>query len=237
MDKAIFFVLVVIAIVLIGGMVFLTQKIDTLSDEVESLKNNSVNVANVESTDTNTNTNNTVSKTTKSDNEEKKIKVEFNPDKMKTSADDCEYKLLEEDGYDLKALGLKTNIEDGKVFVSVKFTEDYTAELYGIDKEIVNQEITGFKSEPVMCFTAVAGNGIDAPVLCFLMDDGTVEMLDTKTAFKDEEYVSDGKIKGLENIVSFELVSVHENSGGGFVSSVAIDEDGYAYDIFEIIDR
>ena len=237
MNKVIVFFLIIITVVLVGGMWYLVQRIDTLDTEIANLKTENTEAQDMIDTNTTTNTTNTTKEATKSSGTTKKEKVEFDPDKMKISADDCEYTLLEEDEYDLSTLGLKTTIEDGKAFVSVKFSEDYTADLYGIDDEIVDQEITGFKSEPVMCFTAVEGNGLNAPVVCFLMDDGTVEMLDTKTAFKNEKYVSGGKIKGLENIVSFELVSVHENDGGGYVTTVAIDEDGYAYDIFEIIDR
>lgn len=234
MNKVSLIVSFVTLIVLAAGGFLLAQKIDTVSTEVASVKESSAKVSELEDR---------IAKLESADKDstetdEKKTKpvkkkaVEFDPEKMKVSAKNATYK--ETDSFDLDALGLKVDVEDGKAYVSVKFVEDYTGELYGIDEEIKDQEITGFKSTPTSCFMAIAGQDLSAPVLCFLMEDGTVETLDTKTAFKNKKYASEGALKELKNIVSFAVVSVSVDEEGGYVSSVAIDEDGYGYDIFEL---
>ena len=235
MNKVSLIVSIITLIVLAAGGFLLVQKVDKVSTEVATVKESSAKVSELEDR---------IAKLEGSDDKEssatdekktkpvKKKAVEFDPEKMKVSAENAKYE--ETDSFDLDSLGLKVDVEDGKAYVSVKFVDDYTGELYGIDEEIKDKEITGFKSTPTSCFVAIAGQDLNAPVLCFLMEDGTVETLDTKTAFKNKKYASEGTLKGLKNIVSFAVVSVSEDEEGGYISSVAIDEDGYAYDIFEL---
>lgn len=236
MDKVNFVLLIIIAVVLVGGMYFLSQKIDTLNTEVTNLKNSTANAIDV--AETNTNSTNTKSEPTKSGDKKEKVKVEFDSDKVKVGEENGIYEVMNEDDISLDELGMTVDIEDGKVYVSVKFVSDYTGEIYGIDEEVEREEITGFDSEPVMCFMAEAGQDITAPRLCFLMEDGTVEYVDSAKMLKSKKYVSEGKLGNLKDIVAFEYVSVADADmpETGHVSSVAIDKSGYAYDIFVVND-
>lgn len=236
MDKVNFVLLLIIAVGLVCGMYFLTQKIDTLSTEVSNLKNSTANA--VEVAETNTNSTSTKNETTKSGDKKQKLKVEFDPDKVKVGEENVIYEVMDEDDISLDDLGMTVDIEDGKAYISVKFVSDYTGEIYGIDEEVEREEITGFNGVPVMCFMAENGQDITAPRLCFLMEDGTVEYVDSKKMLKSKKYVSEGRLGDLEDIVAFEYVSVADADmpETGHVSSVAIDKSGYAYDIFVVDD-
>ena len=238
MDKVNFVLLIIIAVALVGGMYFLSQKIDTLNTEVTNIKNSTANAVDV--AETNTNTTNTKSESGKNGdkNEKEKVKVKFDPDKVKVGEENVIYEVMDEDDVSLDELGMTVNIEDGKVYVSVKFVSDYTGEIYGIDEEVEREEITGFNGVPVMCFMAETGQDITAPRLCFLMEDGTVEYVDSAKMLKSKKYVSEGRLGDLKDIVAFEYVGVADADmpETGHVSSVAIDKSGYAYDIFVVDD-
>jgi len=236
MDKVNFVLLIIIAVALVGGMYFLSQKIDTLNTEVTNLKNSTANAVDV--AEINTNSTNTKSEPTKSGDKKEKVKVEFDPDKVKVGEENGIYEVMDEDDVSLDELGMTVDIEEGKAYVSVKFVKDYTGEIYGIDEEVEREEITGFDGEPVMCFMAETGQDITAPRLCFLMEDGTVEYVDSAKMLKSKKYVSEGKLGNLKDIVAFEYVSVADADmpETGHVSSVAIDKSGYAYDIFVVND-
>ena len=160
MDKVNFVLLIIIAVALVGGMYFLSQKIDTLNTEVTNIKNSTANAVDV--AETNTNTTNTKSESGKNGdkNEKEKVKVEFDPEKVKVGSENSIYELMDEDDVSLDELGMTVDIEDGKVYVSVKFVSDYTGEIYGIDEEVEREEITGFNGVPVMCFMAETGQDI-----------------------------------------------------------------------------
>ncbi|MCR5187225.1 MAG: hypothetical protein K6D97_09000 [Clostridia bacterium] len=234
MDKVNFVLLIIIAVVLVGGMYFLSQKIDTLNTEVTNLKNSTANAVDV--AETNTNSTNTKSEPTKSGDKKGKVKVEFDSDKVKVGEENGIYEVMNEDDISLDELGMTVDIEEGKAYVSVKFVKDYTDDIYGIDEEVEREEITGFDGEPVMCFMAETGQDITAPRLCFLMEDGTVEYVDSAKMLKSKKYVSEGKLGNLKDIVAFEYVSVADADmqETGHVSSVAIDKSGYAYDIYVV---
>ena len=163
--------------------------------------------------------------------------IALNEVKIETVNTDTEEAFnVSSDGVDLENIGIKVTIEEGKAYITTEFDkEDWISQMYGKPTEVENQEITGFSGKPVMCFMAVAGQDINPPTLCFLMDDGTVEYVNSKNMLTSEKYEVEGKLGNLKNIVSFEYVSVSDPNGGGYVSTVAIDEEGYSYDIFEIV--
>ena len=63
--------------------------------------------------------------------------------------------------------------------------------------------------------------------------------LSYKKIIENSEFVSAGKIEGISNIVKIESVEVEYydetgNSEGGVGTNVAIDKEGYAYDLSEL---
>ena len=50
-----------------------------------------------------------------------------------------------------------------------------------------------------------------------------------------KKYIKNGILEGIKDIVKFASVDVKEIEGGGYISVVAIDKNGYSYDINEIL--
>ncbi len=227
MKNAIIWVLVIVVIALSVVTFLMYQKVETLSTDVSDLRNQiALNEVKIETVNTDTEEEVPPSR---------KKMVRFDPEKMKIAAEGI-YEAVSSDDVDLENIGIKVTIEEGKAYITTEFDkEDWISQMYGKPTEVENQEITGFSGKPVMCFMAVAGQDINPPTLCFLMDDGTVEYVNSKNMLTSEKYEVEGKLGNLKNIVSFEYVSVSDPNGGGYVSTVAIDEEGYSYDIFEIV--
>jgi hypothetical protein len=64
------------------------------------------------------------------------------------------------------------------------------------------------------------------PLLCMLMEDGGVEILDLNNAIANKNYFSSGRLPSLKNIVSFKQYNHQEGTG-----VVAIDSNGKEHDI------
>ena len=227
MKNAIIGVLVIVVVALSVVTFLMYQKVETLSTDVCDLRDQiALNEVKLETVNTDTE---------EKVPESKKVMVKFDPEKMKIAAEGV-YEAVSSDGVDLENIGVKVTIEEGKAYVTTEFDkEDWISQMYSDAKEVENQEIKGFSGKPVLCFMAVAGQDINPPTLCFLMDDGTVEYVNSKDMLTSEKYEVEGKLGNLKDIVSFEYVSVSDPEGGGYVSTVAIDEEGYSYDIFEIV--
>ena len=233
MKNAVITILVIAVIVLSAITFMMHQKINALTTDVCVLTDQlTVNEVKLE---TFKEPNMETKKDTAPKAKKEKNDVKFDSEKMKISANGV-YEVLSEDSMSLENIGIAVKVEEGKAYISTEFDkEEWISQMYDDPTEVENQEITGFEGEPVMCFMAMAGQDINPPTLCFLMDDGSVEYVNSKDMLKSEEYQVKGQINELENIVSFEYVSVSEPDGlGGYISTVAIDEDGYSYDIFEI---
>ncbi len=69
------------------------------------------------------------------------------------------------------------------------------------------------------------GNNV-SPLLCMLLDDGEVEILDINNAVFNNDFMSSGRLPDLSNIVSFKQ---YKDEDGYMVK--AIDKDGKSHDI------
>lgn len=69
------------------------------------------------------------------------------------------------------------------------------------------------------------------PVLCMLMDDGKVEILDIFNAIMNNDFFSSGRLPDIENITSFRAGNVSDEDGGGYVTIFAKDNAGKEHEI------
>ena len=136
--------------------------------------------------------------------------------------------------------GMSITLEEGKVYLYTEPANQTHKELFPkATKKLEGQEITGFSSNIVEVHFAYFGTDVSPAKIVFLMEDGTVEYADSKKIIENSEFVSAGKIEGISNIVKIESVEVEYydetgNSEGGVGTNVAIDKEGYAYDLSEL---
>lgn len=169
----------------------------------------------------------------------KNLNVKFDENKMKLKAKDVIYESTEygvDSNYDITISLLENN--KLKLYTNPE-SETYQMIFPNGTKESNDQEITGFDGNVVDVFYTCFGQEAVAPKILFLMEDGTVEYIDSSEMIKNKNYKSAGKIEELSNIVRFAIVSVgflddEGNRAGGELTTVAIDKDGYAYDLGEI---
>lgn len=161
---------------------------------------------------------------------EKGVFVPFDATKKKFISD-SEYSIDKD-----SSVGCKVQLDsNGKVgFVISSDAKNYFSYMGDdiikapLDKVI---EVTGFTKKVVDVFIGGCGQGVDFPIVLFLMEDGTVEYLDSKVAIENNKFVSAGKLENVENIVRFERADAFHENIGGYITVIAIDKDGYFYDV------
>lgn len=136
-------------------------------------------------------------------------------------------------------LGVVVEIDNGKAYVTVDSKNEMLQSFGGIVdlknvKDVTDREITGFSAKPVEVFYGQFGHEVIDEVILFLMNDGTVEYINTADLLNNSDYKSQGKKENLSNVVKFDILSAWEEEGGGYVTTIAIDKDGYYYDLNEM---
>lgn len=137
-------------------------------------------------------------------------------------------------------LGVSVKIDDGKAYVTVD-AKNETLKAFSDKvnlnkvKSVTNKELTVFSAKPVEVFRGQFMHEVINEVFFFLMDDGTVEYIKTVDLLNNSSYKSQGKITGLSNVEKFDILSVNMVDGGGYETTVAIDKDGYYYDLNEML--
>lgn len=229
--------ILLVLILIIGGFFYIKNISDKQNEILANISEG--NIVNKNTTNNAEENNmNLVAETDKNIDDETEVQVTFNPDKMISTNKFVRY---EEDLRDRGTSGINVEVKDGKVFVSTDIEDEGYKLLFSnleLD-EINNQEITGFDGSVKETFLAYMGNGDMAPVILFLMEDGTVEYLDSKEMFENETYKSSGKLGDLENIVKFTNITItdlDENGEdlAGAIGVVAIDKNGISYDISNV---
>ena len=163
--------------------------------------------------------NTTISDVENNDNVEN---IKFNNSKMKIKSNGVEYTETEE-------------INNGKAYITTNVNDELYKSIFTNATPLNKKEITGFKTNIISSYQANIGNGINAPIILFIMENGTVEYINTTDVIQNKKYVSNGILEGIKDIVKFASVDVKEIEGGGYISVVAIDKNGYSYDINEIL--
>lgn len=166
----------------------------------------------------------------------------FYGNKMKVKMDDSIYGDVRYDSIEGITIILE---DDGKATVTVIPDNEVYKMLYpDTEVDIQNQELTGFDGKIASVYFANFGDDIAPCKILFLMEDGSVEYIDSEKMIKskDQKYVSEGRIEELSNIVRFENVAVafEDENGereGGTLTVVAVDKDGYSYDLGQLINN
>ncbi len=160
--------------------------------------------------------------------------IHFDSSKIKSESTMVVY---EEYNADLGSSGLNIEIVEGKPYLSTDVTNDQYGFLFSeVTEPIENMEITGFNQPVRNVYFAFMGNGDMAPYILFLMEDGTVEYINSSKMLNGKNYKSAGKVEELSNIVKFVHLNaqdIDENGEGlsGWMTCAAIDEEGYSFDL------
>lgn len=160
--------------------------------------------------------------------------VHFDSNKMKSDSTMIVY---EESNLDLGSSGLKIEIVDGKPYLSTDVKNNQYEFLFSeVTEPIENMEITGFNQSVRDVYFAFMGNGDMPPYILFLMEDGSVEFINSRKMLNGKKYESQGKIEEISNIIKFthlDANEVDEKGEGlsGWMTCAAIDEEGYSFDL------
>lgn len=129
------------------------------------------------------------------------------------------------DKYNCK--GIKAEIKDGKVFVSLD-KDALGTYIEGVDYNAIN-EVKGLVGKCKGIFIGEQGNEFN-PILCILFDDGSVQVLRILDAYLNKNFTASKIIPTLKNIVKFETVIV-KDSESSYSKINAIDKNGSKHDI------
>ena len=134
---------------------------------------------------------------------------------------------------------VKVNISNKKAYITIDSENETLKSILESENiknvnDIENKEITGFLSEPVEVYFGQFGQDITGEKILFLMKDGSVEYINVVDMLKTQNYKSAGKIKNLSDVKQFDVLTVFDTEGGGYTTTIAIDKNGYYYDLNEL---
>lgn len=237
MKKTTVLILVIILLV-IFGIVFYVYQLDVSKKQVEKELETSEEVWKLKAENEelrNKFANQASNQNITEENIQNKNDLKFDSSKMKSDSTNVRYE--EEKEWLPSDSGLKIEIKDGKPFLTTDIEdEQYKFHFEEIKEQIKDKEITGFKSKVKEIYYAYMGNGDMSPYILFIMEDGSVEFVDSNKMLKLKNYESKGKIKELSNIVKFVHLNAQEfnengEGMGGWITVAAIDEEGYSFDL------
>lgn len=231
-------VILVIILLVICGIAFYLYQVDVSKKQLEKELQTTEDIWKLQTENAELKEkleNQVANKSDVADNTQNKTDVKFDSSKMKSDSTNVRYE--EETEWIPNSGGLKIEIKEGKPFLTTDIEdEQYKFYFSEVKEQVKNKEITGFKSKVKDVYYAYMGNGDPAPMILFLIEDGTVEFVDSLKMLTNEKYESQGKIKELSNIVKFVHLNAQEfdengEGMGGWITVAAIDEDGYSFDL------
>lgn len=231
-------VILVIILLVICGIAFYLYQVDVSKKQLEKELQTTEDIWKLQTENAELKEkleNQVANKSDVADNTQNKTDVKFDSSKMKSDSTNVRYE--EETEWIPNSGGLKIEIKEGKPFLTTDIEEEqYKFYFSEVKEQVKNKEITGFKSKVKDVYYAYMGNGDPAPMILFLMEDGTVEFADSGKMLKNKKYETLGKIKELSNIVKFVHLNAQEfdengEGMGGWITVAAIDEDGYSFDL------
>lgn len=176
-----------------------------------------------------------------SKNESKKTTVAFDLNKALNTTG-SEYRLRDE------LFGINVSLEnDGKVYIFTYETKENLKSRFSLDandaffkktsdNDITKFEITGFSKKVKDIFVNGVGQSVSYPVILFLMEDGTVEFLNTKAALTTLNFKSAGTLKDMKDVVRIRTCDAGKGPGSGR-GILAIKADGSFYNVVTVLDK
>jgi len=243
-------VLIIVIFVLgvaLGGVCVLLYNANKGKDDIGQVGNNMPNtnnaVANINNNQVNNiinnNENNTISgsttiETTVANNQTISIfnKI-LNPNNDPNYSDNGDlvscYSIYEGDGSDI----VLTLTYDGKV--TIYAGENSVDENAGMKLNAnTNYEITGFPKKVADIFLGYYGQSVNYPIAFFILEDGTVWYLDTKSFMINGNTKVEGKLNGVEGVVKIKQADWHDSSGG-CETVIGIKADGSFYNLINAL--
>ncbi len=135
--------------------------------------------------------------------------------------------------------GMVCNIYNNVLNLRVDMNKFNSIFLWTPNDGTVNEkeyEIDNFDGEIVDIYLGGFGQAAGYEILFFLMKDGTVEYMPLRKIAQTGEFKSYGKIKNVTNIVSIQNASSGVPNGGGWVTTVAFNNEGKFYDLSESLE-
>lgn len=162
---------------------------------------------------------------------------EISKDKFKVCAKSSNIVYEKDDIVTAECYFFDVKTKEGKAFISYDQNNSIIESFFENqkNKSVETKELVGFSAKPVEAYIGIFGQDVLGQKILFTMDDGTIEYIDIIDIFENKNYKIKGKIDGLKNIKKFETVAIHDKTGGGGMTTIAIDEDGYYYDINEML--
>lgn len=135
---------------------------------------------------------------------------------------------------------ISIKIKDGNAYISIENTNNPSLEnvatAMDIDKNNIHakvgeySKITGFSKKVINAQIGTIGQDISGSLIVFLMEDGSVEYSTLSNILSNVN--TQGKVEGLNNIVSLHNCGVNDiDEGGGYASIVALDSENYFYNL------
>ena len=127
--------------------------------------------------------------------------------------------------------------------VSISYNPIKLADLYQISndentsKNYVEVSIPFPNQKVIDIYIMGFGQAIGYETIFFLMEDGSVEYLPIRYAFKNKKFESYGKIEGIKDVIKIENFSVGYKNGGGWIAIFGITSEGSYYDISEVLGK
>lgn len=141
-------------------------------------------------------------------------KVSLDNFKASYACDDVTYEKESDMEINVDDFGINVELKDNKAFLTID-TKAKKFSNWGLNskdyKDIQNKELEGFSANPEKIYFGGNGQDISGTNMFFIMDDQTVEYINIDYMLHNKKYESQGKIKGLSNIVGFDFVSVRRN--------------------------
>lgn len=162
--------------------------------------------------------------------------VPFDSAKGKTVIENSVYEVIGDNFNDY----LELNVKNGEVYIhALKQPSEFTGLMSSTDQSKIvvkygeDVKIKGLTKKVVYAKILAEGQALGNEVAVFLMEDGTCEYAKLSSLLVN--VTAQGKINGLKDIVRLEDADVSFHAGGGGVAGIAIDKDGYFYDVHKLL--
>ena len=131
-----------------------------------------------------------------------------------------------ENSYKGISAGIHAKINNGKV--SITYDRGEAASILGETEFVIadSYDVEGLSGRCKGVFIGDVGQDYN-PVLCCLLEDGGIEVLELYEALRSYDFRTSGRLRGYDNIVSISNEGVqYSDEGGGYITLFTFDASG-----------